>query len=117
IDAWFEGWTIAATLAREELFTRIARLEVVFRDRYSNIEGLPDLLAHIAAAQRHMPGVGLERKGDVRQCQGVVLSDWVARTGDQELMSGTSVFTMAPDGRIESVVGVTNPPPPSKAQA
>src|SRR5205823_386402 len=23
IDAWFEGWAIAATLAREELFTRI----------------------------------------------------------------------------------------------
>jgi hypothetical protein len=50
----------------------------------------------------------LQRKGEIRHCQGVVLADWVAARDGKELMTGTSVFTFGPDGKIDSVTGFTN---------
>ena len=49
---------------------------LAFRDPYSCTDGLDDLNAHIAAAQRFMPGVVLERQGEARQCQGLAIVDW-----------------------------------------
>jgi uncharacterized protein YndB with AHSA1/START domain len=104
VDAWFAAWAIADDLLREEAFSKIALPGVRFRDRVSLLDGLPDLTAHSGAAQRFMPGIGLRRKGDVRQCQGSVLADWVAEDADgRERMSGASVFVLAADRRIHSV--------------
>jgi uncharacterized protein YndB with AHSA1/START domain len=110
VDAWFEVWMVADETARNAILARIAAPEIRFRDRYSLLEGAPDLTAHIAAAQRFMPGIGLTRKGSVRHCQGTVLADWTAAGADGiERMTGTSVFVFRPDGRIDSVTGLTNP--------
>ena len=49
-----------------------------------------------------MPGMRLERDGDVRHCQGTVLADWVARGADgQERGRGTNVVLGA-GARIEA---------------
>lgn len=109
VDAWFNSWTIADEKSRDEALARIVTPEVRFRDRFSLLDGLPDLSAHIAASQRFMPGIGLRRKGDVRHCQGTVLADWIAvGTDGRERMSGTSVFVFSPDGHIGSVTGFSN---------
>jgi len=109
VDAWFGAWVISDAQAREEALARIATPQIRFRDRYSLLDGMADLMAHIGAAQRFMPGIGLKRKGGVRHCQGTVLADWIAAGSDgQERMSGTSVFAFSPDGRIDSVTGFTN---------
>ena len=79
VDAWFEAWTNVDPDSRDETLTRIAAPGIVFRNRFSLLEGIDDLKAHVAAAQRFMPGMRLQRAGDVRQCQGAVLADWVAR--------------------------------------
>jgi hypothetical protein len=82
---------------------------VRFRDRYGLTDGLEDLLPHIAAAQRFMPGIRLERRGDVRRCQGTVLADWRAVSPDGlERATGTNVFVLDPEGRVESVTGFSN---------
>jgi hypothetical protein len=76
------------------------------RDRFSCVDGIADLAAQIGAAQRFMPGMRLVRDGDARHCQGVVLADWHAVGPDgQPRGRGTNVFTLAPDGKIESVTG------------
>jgi uncharacterized protein YndB with AHSA1/START domain len=112
VDAWFGAWVLADDRLREETLRKIATSEICFRDRYSLLDGIADVCAHIGAAQRFMPGVSLERKGDVRHCQGTVLADWVAIGNDgQERMSGTSVFVFSPDVRIDSVTGFTNTSP------
>jgi uncharacterized protein YndB with AHSA1/START domain len=111
VDAWFGAWVIADDAAREKALAAIVTDRVSFRDRYSLLEGLDDVVAHTGAAQRFMPGIRMERKGDVRHCQGVVLADWVALNGEKkELMSGTNVFVFAQDGRIESATGFANAP-------
>jgi uncharacterized protein YndB with AHSA1/START domain len=111
VDAWFDAWAVPDERARGEAFARVASPRVSFRDRFSLLEGLEDLSAHAGAAQRFMPGIRLQRRGDVRQCQGVVLADWVAADPQgQERMSGTNVFILDHDGRVGFATGFSNPP-------
>jgi uncharacterized protein YndB with AHSA1/START domain len=110
VDKWFEAWAIPNDKSRAELLAGIVTRNVQFRDRFSQLDGLEDLAAHTGAAQKFMPGIRLSRKGEVRHCQGTVLADWIAVDGDGiERMSGTSVFVLAPDGKITAVTGFTNP--------
>src|SRR5579863_2597294 len=110
VDAWFGAWTITDAGAREEMLARIVTPGICFRDRFSLLDGLADLAAHIGASQRFMPGIGLQRKGSVRHCQGTVLADWIAAGRDgQARMTGTSAFELGPEGRIESVTAFADP--------
>jgi uncharacterized protein YndB with AHSA1/START domain len=106
VDAWFRGWSEEQAEARQHAFATITTPDVRFSDRFSLILGLDELVAHIGGYQRVMPGIRLERRGDIRQCQGTVLAEWigVGRQGE-ERMNGTNVFLLAPTGRIESVTG------------
>jgi uncharacterized protein YndB with AHSA1/START domain len=111
VDAWYDAWAIADDRAREDAFGKIAAASVSFRDRFSMLDSRSDLVAHSGAAQRFMPGVTLRRNGGIRHCQGRVLADWVASANDgKELMAGTSLFVMGPEGHIQSVTSFTNPP-------
>jgi uncharacterized protein YndB with AHSA1/START domain len=112
VDAWLTGWSEVDGAIREAAFARIASPALRFRDQFSAVEGLEDLSAHLAAAQRFMPGIRLRRDGEVRHCQGVVLSHWIARTsGGEERARGTNVFVFDSSGRIESVTGFWNQHP------
>jgi hypothetical protein len=85
----------------------VAAPTVAFRDAFSNIAGIADLLPHLAASRRFMPGISLKRTGDVRHCQGTALADWVAMAADgAERSRGTNVFVFGPTGKIESVTGL-----------
>lgn len=113
VDSWFTAWSEPDAIRREEGLDRIAAPGVRFRDRFSLIAGIPDLVHHLAAAQRFMPGLRLTREGDIRHCQGTVLADWVARTGDgAERARGTTLFIFGAHGLIESVTGFWNQPKP-----
>jgi uncharacterized protein YndB with AHSA1/START domain len=110
VDAWFDAWAEPDAAARERVLARIASSEVLFRDRYSNLDSLADLQAHIGASLRFMPGIRLRRAGDVRHCQGELLADWVATADDgKERGRGTNVFVLGPTSMIESVTGFAAP--------
>lgn len=101
VDAWFEAWSAPGKLAA------LVAPGVVFRDRYSALNGVDELTTHATAAQRFMPGIRIERTSAVRQCQGVVLADWTATKSDgQVVFGGTNVFVLGPDKRFLSVTGV-----------
>jgi uncharacterized protein YndB with AHSA1/START domain len=111
VDGWFVAWSDPDASTREATLARIASEQVRFRDRFSLIDGMDDLRPHLAAVHRFMPGMRLERDGDVRHCQGTVLADWIARGADgQERGRGTNVFVLGAGARIESVTGFWNPP-------
>lgn len=105
IDRWFSAWSEPDDSLRESAVRRIASSDVRMRDRFSAIAGVDDLLAQLAAVKRFMPGIQLRRQGDVRQCQGLALADWVMVTSAGEQRGGTNVFELAADGRIVSVTG------------
>ena len=109
VDTWFDAWADPDAASRERTLSRIASDTLRFRDRYSNTDGVADLVAHISAAQRFMPGIRMQRHGDVRHCQGTVLTNFVARSSDgQERASGTNVFVFGADGKIDGVTGFMN---------
>lgn len=110
VDAWYGAWTITDAHARDAEFARIAAADVRFRDRFSLLDNATDLSAHAGAAQLFMPGIGLRRRGELRQCQGMILVDWVSTSSDgKEVMSGTSVFQLGTDARIQSATSFPNP--------
>lgn len=107
VDTWFAAWAEPDAATREAMLASVAVPAVQFRDQYSCVEGMSELLPHIEATQRFMPGLRLQRDGDVRHCQGTVLANWtVAGADGQPKGRGTNVFTMAADGRIEAVTGL-----------
>ncbi len=111
VDAWLAAWSETDDDVRERRLTAIAAPHVRFRDRFSLVTGIADLVPHIGAAQRFMPGIRLDRRGEVRHCQGRLLVDWVATgVGGQERGSGSNVFVVDADGLIEDVTGFWDPP-------
>lgn len=107
VDDWFKVWSEPDGEARTATLSRIASESIGFRDRYSATDGIDDLSAHLAAAQRFMPGIRLERRGSVRHCQGTAVADWTAIGPDgKTLGTGSNVFTLGSDGRINHVTGL-----------
>jgi len=114
IDMWFDAWAEPDVIARQKMLGEVVVPEVRMQDRYSNLDGLDDLMPHISASQRFMPGLRMRRAGDVRHCQGMVLADWtVSGLDGKQRGSGTNVFVFGPTGRIERVTGFWGPPPPA----
>jgi len=115
VDAWLAVWSEPDADKRERELNRIARPDVRFRDRFGLLDGIADLVPHIGASQRFMPDMQLRRRGDVRHCQGTLLADWVVAGSDgQERATGTNVFVLQGDGKIESVTGFWSLQKPSQ---
>ncbi|HXE65382.1 MAG TPA: SRPBCC domain-containing protein [Bryobacteraceae bacterium] len=108
VDGWYAAWSIADEKERGEAFRGVIAPGIQFRDRYSLLDGIEDLMAHVGASLRFMPGIGLARKGNIRQCLGTVVADWSATNREgKEMMTGTSVFTLGAGGKIESATSVS----------
>jgi uncharacterized protein YndB with AHSA1/START domain len=106
VDGWFAAWSDPDAATREPTLSAIGTAGIQFHDKFSCIAGADDLRAHLAAVHRFMPGMRLERRGDVRHCQWHVLADWTALTSDgQERGRGTNLFVLDADGRISEVTG------------
>jgi uncharacterized protein YndB with AHSA1/START domain len=107
IDGWFDAWAVTDAAEREAALAKVAAPTVQFRDRFSAIAGVSELVPHLGAVQRFMPGMHFQRAGAVRQCQGTALAEWTATAPDgQQKASGTSVFVFGPDGKLTSVTGL-----------
>jgi uncharacterized protein YndB with AHSA1/START domain len=106
VDRWFAAWADPEPESRHRALAAVAASDVVFRDRYGYVRGIDDLAAHVTAVLRFMPGVRLERQGDVRHCQGALLVNWSAvDESGQARGAGTNAFELDATGRIGSVVG------------
>jgi uncharacterized protein YndB with AHSA1/START domain len=121
VDRWFVAWSEPDAAARASALAGILSNDVSMRDQFSAIEGIADLLEHLAAVHRFMAGITMRRDGDVYHCQGTALADWVASMADgTERARGTNVFSLRPDQRIASVTGFWRPlraTAPQKEQA
>jgi len=105
-DRFFALWSETDPGQRRAELGRVAVPDLAFRDPYSCTDGADDLVAHIGASQRFMPGVVLRRRGEARLCQGTALVDWEVEGPDGAVRArGTNVFELAPDGRIAKVTG------------
>ena len=101
IRAWYAAWNGDAQIASA------VTADVTFRDAHGCTAGVDELVAHIAASRRFMPGVRLESRGELRHAHGTALANWVATRDGKELAAGTSVFRLDADGKIRDCVAIT----------
>ena len=107
LASWFAAWSTADTAERRSLFEKCTVADVSFADQYACLAGREELVSHVDAARRHLPGVALAAEGPPRHCQGTLLVDWVAAGQDgKPVMRGTNVFSLDAAGSIERVVGL-----------
>jgi hypothetical protein len=99
-------WSDARADDRWRELERLAASDISMQDRFSAVQGVEDVRAHLDAVHQHMPGFVLRREGEVQQCQGQVLVNWkaFAKTGEPR-GAGTNIFLLGADGRIQSVTG------------
>ena len=106
VDRWFAAWSDPDASTREAALSTIETSDIRFQDKFSCIAGTDDVRAHLAAVHRFMPGLRLERRGEIRHCQWHVLADWVAVSREgQERGRGTNLFVLDAEGRLEEVTG------------
>jgi uncharacterized protein YndB with AHSA1/START domain len=106
VEAWCAAWSHVDPSARRALLEPIVSPQVRFADRFGLVTGFEELLVHISAIHTHMPGTILSGAGDIRHCQGTLLADWTATGADARARgTGTNVFVLDGEGRIESVTG------------
>jgi uncharacterized protein YndB with AHSA1/START domain len=106
IDAFLAAWNEGDENTRRRLLEEATTADVRFGDAFSCTAGREDLVAHLTAVRRFMPGMTIARDGDVKECQGVAIAPWVARGADGvERGRGTNVFGLGPDGRIKLATG------------
>ena len=106
VDRWFAAWNELDASRRDTELAAVSAPGVRFSDRYSRVETLDELRAHVAAVHRFMPGLRLTRRRPVQQCQWRVLADWTAIGADgSEKGNGTNLFEIDADGRIAAVTG------------
>jgi uncharacterized protein YndB with AHSA1/START domain len=104
VDEWFAALSQPDDAARSACVSALASPAIEYRDRYSCVDGVAELLPQVAAMHRFMPGFTLTRRGDVRHRQGSVLVDWAqARAAGTPAAEGTSVIEFAADGRVARV--------------
>lgn len=107
VRAWIEAWNEADPARVRALLAPVVADDVSFRDAHGDVHGLDELVGHVAALRRFMPGLRLEARGPVRRGHDVALADWAVVGPDgKAIMTGTNVVRLAADGRIAEVVGV-----------
>lgn len=107
-DAWFALWTEPDAARRAATLETLADPGLRFGDRYSCLQGIHELVAHIGASQKFMPGIALERRGKVRHCLGTALAGWAMVKDGKDLAAGTNVFVFNGEGKIVSATGVAD---------
>jgi uncharacterized protein YndB with AHSA1/START domain len=106
VDRWFDAWNDSDPIRRRETIEALVTADVEFKDRFGLTGGVDELLGHIAAVHQFMPGLRLQRQGEARHCQGLVLAEWLAVAPDGTTKArGTNAFAMSADGRIAAVTG------------
>jgi uncharacterized protein YndB with AHSA1/START domain len=108
VATWFAAWREPAADRRHAMLEPVVEAGVRFRDAHADTQGLDELVGHVDAVIRFMPGIQLEPRGPVRRERDVALVDWAAVKADgTKVMAGTNVVRLGPDGRIADVTGVS----------
>jgi uncharacterized protein YndB with AHSA1/START domain len=106
VDRWFAMWSEPDAATRDQALAALGSADIRVLDKFSAVEGRDEVKAHLAAVHQFMPGLRLERRGEIRHCQWHVLADWVAiESSGQKRSGGTSLFELDADGRISKVTG------------
>ena len=106
------AWNETDEAKRADLLERSWADDGIYRDPTATAEGRAALVAHIAGFHSMMPGSTIEQASGVDTHGDVFRFAWVMRNGGEIALEGIDFGELAPDGRIQRIVGFFGPFPP-----
>jgi hypothetical protein len=113
VAAYGAAWNEPDEAARAALLAKSWADDGVYCDPSATVRGRAGLVAHIGRFLQMMPGHTLEITTGVDVHHDLIRFGWVLRKDGQTALEGMDFGELAPDGRIERIVGFFGPFPPS----
>jgi hypothetical protein len=106
------SWNETDAAKRTELLERSWADDGIYQDPQGTAHGRAALVAHIGGFQAMMPGHTIDQASGVDTHDGGFRFAWVMHNGDEIALEGIDFGEVAPDGRIQRIVGFFGPFPP-----
>jgi hypothetical protein len=113
VDAYGAAWNERDDAARAELLERAWADDGVYCDPSATVNGRAALVAHIGGFHQTMPDHTIDLTSGVDAHAGKFRFTWVMRKAGEVALEGVDFGELAPDGRIQRIVGFFGPFPPS----
>lgn len=105
VKVYVQAWSEPDPAMRGNLLERCWDDDGEYCDQYARVKGSPALNVYIGNAQRMMPGMILERQGDISLCFENLSFGWKVRgTTGGEVASGRIFGELSIDGRLRRIV-------------
>ena len=112
-EAYGAAWNETNESKRRALLEQSWADGGVYTDPQSHVEGREALLALIAGFQQQAPGARIVATSGVDSHHGKLRFTWkMAGADGTTIIEGIDFGELAPDGRIQRIVGFFGPPPP-----
>ena len=113
VTAYGEAWNEPDEAKRRALLESAWADDGSYCDPTASVDGREALLAHIAGFREMMPGARIEPTSGVEEHHGWARFAWSMIGPDgAAAMDGFDVCELAPDGRLQRIVGFFGPFPP-----
>ena len=119
VETYGASWNEPDAAKRRELLERSWADDGVFEDPRDRAEGRDALLQLIAGFREQLPGGSIVMTSGVDEHHGLVRFTWrIDDAQGKSLLEGIDFGELAPDGRIQRIVGFWGAPPsPPAGQA
>jgi len=108
-DQYFAMWNEAGADRRAELIAGTWTEDATFVDPSFETNGRDELNKLVGAAQQMFPGLSFVRVGDIDEHHTYLRWTWHLQADGQEpVAGGTDIVVLAPDGKIEKLIGFHN---------
>ena len=105
VKAYLEAWSEPDPATRSTLLQQCWGDESLFCDRYGRITGPSALNAYIGNAQRMMPGMALDRAGDIALCFENFSFAWkIAASNGPSVANGRIFGELSINGKLRRVI-------------
>lgn len=111
VTAYGAAWNETDDAKRTALLEKSWADEGIYNDPTATAYGRDALIAHIGGFHAAMPGHTIDLTSGVDTYNGVFRFAWVMRKGDEIAIEGVDFGELAPDGRIQRIVGFFGPFP------
>lgn len=116
VAAYGAAWAEHDEDSRRKLLEEAWADDGVYCDPTAKVEGRDALVAHIAGFHQQFPGARLDLASGVDEHDGWLRFAWKLVGSDgATVMDGFDVGELAPDGRLQRIVGFFGPFPPLEA--
>ena len=111
VTTYGAAWNEPDEAARRALLDRSWADDGQYSDPTGSADGRDALVAHIGGFQGMMPGHTIDMTSGLDTRDNVFRFAWVMRNGNEVTLEGVDFGELAPDGRIQRIVGFFGPFP------